>query len=89
MKDDSGHFGDQPRFVEAFPSKPQVGEVLPKAEFVPLTTLEAGPSGWHTIPGTVRFAVWLWAIVTIVGFVAGCISLAVLLIGGGWALSQM
>jgi hypothetical protein len=49
----------------------------------------AAPSGWRSIPGTVRFAVWLWAIVTIVGFVAGCISLAVLLIGGGWALSQM
>lgn len=41
---------ERPRFVETFRSKPQVGEVLPKAEFIPLPELTAGPSGWYTIP---------------------------------------
>lgn len=29
------------------------------------------PPGWYTVPGFVRVAVWLWALVTVLGFAAG------------------
>lgn len=80
---------EQPRFVETFRSKPQVGEVLPKAEFIPLPELTAGPSGWYTIPKLVRFVVWVYTILALIGLVIGAVSLLVMLIGGGLALSQM
>lgn len=52
-------------------------------EFVPT------PTAWKSMPGTVRFAVWLWTITVIVGFTAGVIALLVLWVGGAFALSQM
>lgn len=30
-------------------------------------------TGWQSIPGAVRFAVWLWAISTIIGCVVGVV----------------
>jgi hypothetical protein len=31
-----------------------------------------GPAtGWYTVPGFVRVAVWLWALVTVLSFAAG------------------
>ena len=86
MKDDSGHFGDQATAPDQPRNADETAEWYRKYR-AKLVTPDL--TAWQSIPGTVRFAVWLWAIVTIVGFVAGCISLAVLLIGGGWALSQM
>lgn len=52
---------------------------LPAHEFI--------PTAWQSLPGAVRFAVWLWAISVIVGFVAGFVVLAAFLLGAGIALS--
>lgn len=35
--------------------------------------LIAGPSGWRTVPGAVRLAIWLWAVATILSFAAGIV----------------
>jgi hypothetical protein len=45
------------------------------------------PTAWQSAPGAVRFAVWLWAISVIVGFVAGVVVLVAFLLGAGFALS--
>lgn len=51
--------------------------------------IAAQPTAWQSFPGPVRFAGWLWAIATIVGFVSAVFWAVVLIIGGGWALLQM
>lgn len=52
-------------------------------------TIEAQPTAWKSLPGAVRFVVWLYTILAIIGFVIGAVSLLVMLIGGGFALSQL
>ena len=47
--------------------------VLPDP-FQPYTAeLVAGPTGWQSVPGFVRVAVWLWALVTVLGFAIGLV----------------
>lgn len=52
-------------------------------EFVPQ------PTAWKSFPGPIRFAGWLWAIATIVGFASAVFWAVVLIVGGGWALLSM
>jgi ABC-type arginine/histidine transport system permease subunit len=52
---------------------------LPAHEFI--------PTAWQSVPGAVRFAVWLWAIGVIVGFVVAVVMAVAFLLGAGFALS--
>jgi ABC-type arginine/histidine transport system permease subunit len=52
---------------------------LPAHEFI--------PTAWQSVPGAVRFAVWLWAISVIVGFVVAVVMAVAFLLGAGFALS--
>lgn len=100
MKDESGHFGGElsspysgrtdltPEGVRHLEERFQGATVATPGEYLS-PELMAGPTGWKSIPGAVRFAVWLWAIATIIGFAMGAISLLALLFGGTWVLSQM
>lgn len=36
--------------------------------------LMASPSGWESLPGFIRFAVWLWALATVIGGVVGVVA---------------
>lgn len=53
----------------------------PVHEFIPQ------PTAWQSVPGAVRFAVWLWAISVIVGFVVAVVMAVAFLLGAGFALS--
>jgi len=50
-------------------------------------TIEYQAQGWWTIPKPVRFALWIWAVTTIVWFIGGAIFaliwLLVMVAGGG------
>lgn len=52
-------------------------------------TLESGARGWYTIPKPIRFVVWVYTILAIIGIISAAVWALVLLIGGGIALSQM
>lgn len=56
-------------YVQAYKAKPEVGERMPASDFLPVHVAPA--TGWYTVPGFVRVAVWLWALVTVLGFAAG------------------
>lgn len=47
------------------PGRPYVNEG-PQEQVIPAI-------GWYTVPGFVRVAVWLWALVTVLGFAAGLV----------------
>lgn len=40
-------------------------------------------SGWHSVPGFVRFAIWLASIVTVIYVLAVPVILLILVAGGG------
>jgi hypothetical protein len=100
MKDESGHFGGElsspysgrtdltPEGVQHLEERFQGATVATPVQYLS-PELVAGPSGWKSIPGAVRFAVWLWAIATIIGFVVGAVLVLLALISGTWVLSQM
>ena len=45
--------------------------------------IEAQPTAWQSVPGFVRVAVWLWALVTVLGFAAGLVFSAI------WVIALM
>lgn len=47
------------------------------------------PTAWQSIPGAVRFSVWLWAVLMILGAVFAAFWFVVMVLGGGWALLHM
>ena len=47
-------------------------------EFIPQIT------AWQSVPGAVRFAVWLWAVTMIVGFVVGVVVGVAFALGVEW-----
>lgn len=47
--------------------------------------IQGQPSAWKSLPGAVRFAVWLWTVATIASLAAGLVGGVIfgLLLGGG------
>jgi hypothetical protein len=78
-KDESREWADRFRAASQGPIK-----YLPAGDEFSVTV-----NAWASIPKPIRFAVWLWAISVILGFVAGLITLAVLFVGGAFAISGL
>lgn len=76
------------RFIPVYPTAPVAGEPLPRPEFLS-AELQAGPSGWWTVPKFIRFAVWLMAWSVVLGFAFALVSLVFWLITAGAIISQM
>jgi hypothetical protein len=53
-----------------------------------LTYLPSAPTAWKSIPGAVRFVIWIYTILALIGFGFGVISLFAMLVGGGLVLFQ-
>jgi len=49
----------------------------------------AQPTAWQSLPKPIRFAVWLWAIAVIIGFMVGVVSLLFWLVTAGFIIFQM
>ena len=47
------------------------------------------PTAWQSLPKPIRFAVWLWAIAVIIGFMVGVVSLLFWLVTAGFIIFQM
>lgn len=82
--------GLPPRDPGFLPSRQeQLLEVIADRTDLVGAELISTPTAWKSVPGAVRFAVWLWAIAVIIGFVVGAVLVLLAMISGTWVLSQM
>lgn len=66
----------------------ETGELTPVlAQERYLRALAAQPTAWESLPTGIRFAVWLWAIAVILGFIGGVILVLLTMAGIGYTFS--